>query len=231
VSPQPRRLVVVTGTGTDIGKTWVTAALAAQMIARGKRVAVRKPAQSFSPGDLLDATVLGHASGEDPGAVCPSWRNYPVPMAPPMASEVLGLPPFGIEDLRLELSVRWPPGEPVDLGLIEGAGGVASPQAADGDMTALIAAVVPDLVVLVADAALGTINLVRLCVQALNPWPVSVHLNRFDPGDDLQQRNRRWLAERDGLDITTDLESLAERLESLTDGVVGGVSGAAPHIR
>ena len=50
---------------------------------------------------------------------------------------------------------------------METAGGVRSPQADDGDAVDLVRLLAPDLVVLVADAGLGTINAVRLCVDAL----------------------------------------------------------------
>jgi dethiobiotin synthetase len=66
--------------------------------------------------------------------------------------------------------------------------------------------------VLVADAGLGTINLVRLSVGALLDHRVVVYLNRFDPGDDLHGRNRGWLAERDRFDVVTDVETLTDRV-------------------
>ena len=144
---RPRRLVAVVGTGTDVGKTWVAARLLTDLRAAGLRVAARKPAQSFEPGDDpagRDAAVLGAASGEAPERVCPPHRWYEVPMAPPMAAEALGRPPFTIQDLMSEL--RWPPpsdapasvdAESVDVGLVETAGGVRSPLAADGDAVAL----------------------------------------------------------------------------------------------
>ena len=101
----------------------------------------------------------------------PLHRWYEIPMAPPMAAAALGRPAFTIVDLMDEL--RWP-AEPVDVGLVETAGGVRSPLAADGDCLALCEALGPDLVVLVADAGLGTINSVRLTVGALDaldaPW-------------------------------------------------------------
>jgi dethiobiotin synthetase len=62
----------------------------------------------------------------------------------------------------------------------------------------------PERVVLVAEAGLGTINAVRLATAALAEWPVSVVLNRFEPALDLHQRNRAWLAERDGLHVVVD---------------------------
>jgi hypothetical protein len=35
-----------------------------------------------------------------------------------------------------------------------------------------------------------------------------VVLNRFDPGDDLHERNRAWLAGRDGFDVVVDPDDL-----------------------
>ena len=113
-------------------------------------------------------------------------------MAPPMAAEALGRPPFAIADLVHEL--RWPH-DRVEVGLVETAGGVRSPLAADGDCLALCGVLEPDLVVLVADAGLGTINAVRLTVEALVGVraPVVVVLNRFDAADGLHERNLEWL--------------------------------------
>ena len=202
---RPRRLVAVVGTGTDVGKTWVAARLLTDLRAAGLRVAARKPAQSFEPDDdpaRLDAAALGAATGELPEEVCPPHRWYEVPMAPPMAAERLHRPSFTIQDLMSEL--RWPPDAvAVDVGLVETAGGIRSPLAADGDCLALCEALAPDVVVLVADAGLGTINAVRLTLRALRPLPspVIVVLNRYDAAVDLHVRNREWLKARDELTV------------------------------
>ncbi len=80
-----------------------------------------------------------------------------------------------------------------------------SPVATDADSRDLAIAIEPDHVVLVAHAGLGTIDSVRLGVDALAQLRVTVLLNRFDPDDDLHQRNLTWLVDRDGFDVTTDL--------------------------
>jgi dethiobiotin synthetase len=204
---RPERLVLVVGSGTEVGKTWVTCRLARALRRRGLIVVARKPAQSYDAGDDLsdtDAALLAHATGDHPAAVCPQHRWYPVAMAPPMAAEALGRRPFTIADLVDELA--WP--AVVGVGLVEAAGGVRSPLAADGDAAALAGALRPDRVVLVADAGLGTINGVRLSMAALAPWPVTVVLNRFDPADDLHVRNLEWLGGVDGFDVVTDAEDL-----------------------
>jgi len=212
-SPQrPARLVVVVGTGTDVGKTWVAAELLGALRRAGVTVSARKPAQSFDEGTdpaATDAAILGAASGEPPELVCPPWRWYEVAMAPPMAADALGRPPFTLDDLCEEL--RWPPG--VQVGVVETAGGVRSPLAADGDTVELIRLIGPDLVVLVADAGLGTINAVRLSAGVLAPEPLVV-LNRFDPSDELHRRNLRCLCDdgRDAVAIPGDLAGVVDRV-------------------
>jgi dethiobiotin synthetase len=203
---RPTRLVVVTGTGTEVGKTWVAAALARELRTAGLRVAARKPAQSFAPGDeTTDADVLGAATGEAADVVCPRHRWFGVPMAPPMAADALEQPPFSIADLVSEL--LWPDG--VEVGLVETAGGVRSPIASDGDTVDLVDALRPDHVVLVADAGLGTINAVRLAHPLLAPLaPATVFLNRYDGHDDLHARNRDWLTDRDQIAIATTIDEL-----------------------
>lgn len=208
---RPDRTVVVVGTGTDVGKTWVTAAVARDLVARGMVVAARKPAQSFAPADppeRRDAAVLAAATGEDPDVVCPPHRSYAVALAPPMAAATLGGPAIVLADLLTELI--WP--EPCAVGFVETVGGVRSPVSDDGDGVALVDALAPDLVVLVADAGLGTLNLVRLTVGALAGHRVVTILNRYDGADPLHRDNLAWLRDRDGLDVVTGVEALADRL-------------------
>jgi dethiobiotin synthetase len=203
VVARPERLVLVVGTATEVGKTWVTARLAQALRRRGLIVAARKPVQSYGTGgDIVatDAEVLAQATGEQVGKVCPMHRWYPLAMAPPMAAEALGRPPWTVADLVGEL--RWQ--QPLGVGLVETAGGARSPLAADGDAVTLAEALAPEHVVLVGDAGLGTINGVRLVADALCRWPTTVVLNRYDPVVDLHRRNRQWLEERDGFDVVTD---------------------------
>lgn len=192
---RPRRLVVVAGTATEIGKTWVTTRIVRDLRAVGLDVIARKPAQSFDPADATtDAHLLAEASGESPTDVCPRQRWYPAAMAPPMAAESLDRPPFTVDDLVD--GIDWPLPAP-DIAFVESAGGVRSPIASDGDTIDLIERLQPDIVLLVAHAELGTINSVVMSLDAIDRGahvarPIVV-LNRFDPMDDLHRRNREWL--------------------------------------
>jgi dethiobiotin synthetase len=198
--------LVIAGTGTEIGKTWVAVRLLQHARTLGLRVAARKPAQSYAQGEgPTDAELLAAASNEDPHIVCPPHRWYPIPMAPPMAADALGLGRIKIEQLVLESA--WPLN--VELAVIETAGGLCSPIAHDADNLALIEKLAPTRVVLVADAGLGTLNAVRLCLRALDGQPTTVFLNRFDGINELHVRNREWLM-NEAVRVETDVASLMD---------------------
>jgi dethiobiotin synthetase len=213
VTGRPARVVFVGGTGTAVGKTWVAAAVLRRLRVAGVGVAARKPAQSFDPdtdAGRTDADVLAAATGESPHDVCPAHRWYARPLAPPMAADVLGASPFTVTGLCAELCWR----DDVGVGLVEGAGGPRSPIAADGDNVALSDAIAPDVVLLVADAGLGTINAVRMSVDAFAGAPVLVVLNRYDGRGSLHRRNRHWLSDQDGFDVVAGAEAAAARIVS-----------------
>jgi dethiobiotin synthetase len=205
--------VLVTGTATEIGKTWFGAATAVELRTQGLRIAARKPVQSGEPGPPSDADVLAAATGEDVSTVCPPHRTYSVAWAPPMAADELGLPPFTVADLATEIA--WEPD--TDIGLVEGVGGPRSPLASDGDTVDLARALDPDLIVLVADAGLGTVNAVRLASAVLAERPLVVALNHFgnDPAQArLHERNLEHLTVVDRFDVVTSPAALAARLRA-----------------
>jgi dethiobiotin synthetase len=205
---RPPRVVVVTGTSTEVGKTWWTAALARELSARGTVVAARKPVQSYAPEDATtDADVLAEATGVDAHTVCPPAGWLPVPMAPPIAATQLGRRAFTIADLVA--AITWP--DRCAVGFVEGAGGVRSPLASDGDTVHLVRALAPDVVLVVAHAGLGAINSVRSALDALADVPVVVALNHFDADDAVHHANLDWLVTRDAVDIVVDPVELADR--------------------
>jgi dethiobiotin synthetase len=201
---RPTHLVAVVGTGTDVGKTWVSCELLGAARARGARVQARKPVQSFAMEHVTtagtDAALLAAVTGEAVHRVCPAHRWYARAMAPPMAADALGMPVFTTADLLGETT--W--SAPADLAVVETVGGLRSPMSHDADSLGFVRALGPDAVVLVADAGLGTINAVRLACDALAGLAFTVLLNRFDDADEVHCRNRAWLAEHDGLAVFVD---------------------------
>lgn len=207
------RVVFVAGTGTEVGKTWAAAGLARLLRRSGRAVAACKPVQSYDPGDdgPTDAEVLAAATGQHPDAVCPPERTYPVPLAPPMAAGKLGRPCPTIDETAS--SCRF--AAAVDIGLVEGVGGLYSPIAADGHNLNLIERLEPDLVIVVASAALGGIHDTMACTLPLSAYRRIVFLNRYDPATEVHTLNAGWLRDA-GLEVVTGLPELAGRVESIS---------------
>ena len=205
--------IAVTGTATEIGKTWVTARIIELLRAQGHNVSARKPVQSFVEGEgITDAEVLAAASGESVDLVCPRHRWYELPLAPPMAAEALHRPPIACADLVREL--RLP-----DDGLvfIEGIGGPRSPLADDGDTIDLADDIDADLILLVAAPDLGTINATVLSAEVFGTRPLIVFLNRYDESSIDHVRNRDWLVNTSGLTVATSLQDLVSTLLDATE--------------
>ncbi len=201
------RVVFVAGTGTEVGKTWAAARLARLLLERRWSVAACKPIQSYDPHEdgPTDAAVLASATGQHPDDVCPPEHTYPVPLAPPMAADQLGrvCPTIG------ELASGCTFATAVDVGLVEGVGGLYSPIASDGHNLDLIERLEPGLVVVVASAALGCIHDTMACTLPLSDHRRAVFLNRFDPDTEVHALNARWLRDT-GLKVATRLAELAD---------------------
>lgn len=160
----------VTGTDTDCGKTRVGTLLAELAVAAGRVVRVCKPVETgCTPdhgvgGQLIpaDGTALARAA-RDPRPIeriCP--YRLRLPAAPDVAARAAGV---AIERERLLEAVDEARRD-ADLTLVEGAGGIRVPISAGLDMAGLARATgLP--VLLVARAALGTINHTRLSLEAI----------------------------------------------------------------
>ncbi len=210
------RVVFVAGTATGVGKTWVAARLLSALGDSGRAFA-RKPVQSFEEGDRsTDAHLLGAATGEPAEEVCPPHRWYARALAPPIAAQVLGQPPWRIEDLVAE--TRLPARGTV---VVEGVGGPRSPVADDGDSATLARALRCDLVVLVADAGLGAINACLTSVACFARTPVIVFLNRYVPTDTTHERNLAWLRDRSRLTVVTEVDELVAALGEPAHSLAG----------
>ncbi|HEX4289424.1 MAG TPA: dethiobiotin synthase [Trebonia sp.] len=161
----PRGVLVITGTGTGIGKTVVTAAIAALARARGDRVAIVKPAQTgVHPGpgsDVPDAETIERLSGV---ADTHELARFPDPLSPEAAARVSGLPPL---DLAHAADYIAKLADSRDLVLVEGAGGLLVRYDAAGATLADLAAMCGAPALVVVAAGLGTLNHTALTLEAL----------------------------------------------------------------
>lgn len=155
-------VLVVSGTGTGVGKTVVTAAIAALALARGDRVAVVKPAQTgTATGDVPDTETVRLLTGLTDTH---ELARFPDPLSPEAAARAAGRPPL---DLRAAAEYVAELAESRDLVLVEGAGGLLVRYDPDGGTIADLAAALDAAVVVVAAAGLGTLNHTALTLEAL----------------------------------------------------------------
>lgn len=153
--------IVVTGTGTGIGKTVATAALACHANNAGIDVAVCKPVQTGTDAGDDDLAEVTRLSGVQKVA---GLARYPQPLAPVAAAEQAGLSlPTADDVLRHIRGVN----RPNRLTLVEGAGGLLVELARDGITLRDIAVDLDAAVLVVATAELGTLNHTALTLEAL----------------------------------------------------------------
>ncbi|WP_433327290.1 dethiobiotin synthase [Spirillospora sp. CA-294931] len=155
-------VLVVSGTCTGVGKTVVTAALAALAATRGSSVAVVKPAQTGTapgePGDLDEVARLAGV-GE-----LHEFARFPDPLSPAAAARRAGRPPVRLPeavDRIKELSQSH------RLVLVEGAGGLLVRYDEEGATIADLARWLGAAVVVVARPDLGTLNHTALTLEAM----------------------------------------------------------------
>jgi dethiobiotin synthetase len=156
--------LLVTGTDTGVGKTYVTAALAAACAASGRRVAVLKAAQT---GDDDDA---GWIAARVPGIAVRTALRYEAPVAPVVAARLEGAPQPSLEPIvaaARELRAS------ADGILVEGSGGLLVP-ISERETFADLALALGLPLLIVARPGLGTLNHTALTVEVARARGIEV---------------------------------------------------------
>jgi dethiobiotin synthetase len=154
-------VIVVTGTGTEVGKTIVTAAIAAVATQGGRRVAVVKAAQTgVGPGDESDVDVVTRLSGVTD---VHELVRYPEPLAPASAARRAHVDAFPV--VAMAESIRSLRDR--DLVLVEGAGGLLVRLDDSGATLADLARKLGAPAVVVSTSGLGSLNGTALTCEAL----------------------------------------------------------------
>ncbi|HUT88155.1 MAG TPA: dethiobiotin synthase [Thermoguttaceae bacterium] len=221
---KPSPGLFITGTDTEVGKTYVAALIARSLCAAGHRVGVYKPAASGCrevEGDLVsgDALRLWEAAGRPGELDRVSPQRFRAPLAPHLAAREEGreLDPdllrTGIEYWRARS----------DIVLVEGAGGLMSPLGEE-EYVADLAYDLGFPLVVVARNSLGTINhtLQTLIAAATfrDGLPIAgIVLNNPGPpgGDPSTASNRRELAARAVPPILAEVAWQAEGFDAEVD--------------
>jgi dethiobiotin synthetase len=221
----PPRPILITGTDTGVGKTWVARALAHGLRAAGHRVVAIKPVETGcgAPGDVgvraaEDGVLLAQATGQAEPAH--AIVRLPAPVAPAVALDEADT---GIDFDSLVLRIeRYAKG--ADATLIEGAGGLLTPITWEWNATDLAQTLGAKALVVGVDR-LGTINhtLLTLSVLELTGIPVAgVVLTAPAVPDRSTGTNAGAIARLSGIEriVTTPrTDDLAKAAKALTPAV------------
>ena len=221
----------VTGTGTDIGKTYVTALMVKKLKELGKNPGYYKAAMSGNerdaegnliPGDALHVKTVSGIS-QPLSEMCP--YVYENAVSPHLASRIEGTP--------VQMNVVKKGFEEVcskyDYVTVEGSGGILCPICFDEEEIWL-EDVIKELdlsCLVIADAGLGTINNVVLTVEymcAKNIPVKGIFFNNFHPGDVMEEDNIKMCEHKTGLEVlaciekgSVELDIVPEVLQALYD--------------
>lgn len=198
----------VTGTGTDIGKTYVSALIVKKLCDNNKRAAYYKAAMSgnehASDGSLIpgDAVFVKEVSGiEQPvHEMCP--YVYETAVSPHLASQLEGNP----VDFEKVLHAFDTVCSKYDYVTAEGSGGILCPLRFDERKILL-----EDFIkarnlncLVVADAGLGTINAVVLTCEYMKNRGISVKgiiFNNYEPGNVMHEDNLKMCEHFTGIKV------------------------------
>ena len=153
-------VVLITGTGTGVGKTIATAALASC----ARDVAVCKPVQTGGDDDLAEVARLSGATE------LVSVARYPEALAPVAAAAAAGRSLPSAQEIIAAVRAVDRPGR---LTLVEGAGGLLVELAAGGVTLRDLAVELAAPVLVVCQAGLGTLNHTALTLEALENKGIS----------------------------------------------------------
>lgn len=219
----------ITGTGTDVGKTFVSGLIVKKLKDSGKKAAYYKAAMSGNvrgqdgkivPGDALYVKTIS-GIGQPIEEMCP--YNYEAAVSPHLASQIEGNP-VQLEVVKKGFDAVCSQYEYVTM---EGSGGILCPIRFESGVL-LLEDVVKALDIsclIIADAGLGTINDVGLTVSYMRAKNISIKgiiFNHFHPGDQMEEDNLRMCEYMTGLKVLacvkdgdTELDLSADVLQSL----------------
>ena len=213
----------VVGTGTDVGKTYITGLILKKLRENGLSAGYYKAAMSGNRRDSNGRLIPGDALhvkqrsgiGQPVKDMCPFV--YEQTVSPHLASRTEGNP-VRMDRVRRgfeEICAQY------DYVTMEGSGGILCPLRLEDGQSLWLADVVKALglgCLLVADAGLGTINQVGLTCFYLKTQGIPLRgmiFNRFDPGDLMHRDNVEVCRQLTGVPVITCVKEGDTQLDVL----------------
>lgn len=200
--------IFITATGTEVGKTYISALLVKKIHELGLNCGYYKPAMSgIEEGKLSDVEYvfkIGEMEGNPMDFV-----SYPFveALSPHLAAERSGvsIKLDKINDDLNKISKNY------DYILVEGAGGITCPLNLN-ETKLLLTDVIKSLnmsIIIVADAALGTINSTLLTVEYAKSNGIKIKgiiLNKYDDTDFMHLDNKKQIEKLTGIKVISTVK-------------------------
>lgn len=198
----------ITGTGTDVGKTYVTGLIVKKLHKAGKKAAYYKAAMSGNekdeqgrliPGDAVAVKKISNIE-QDTDSMCP--YVYENAVSPHLASRIEGNPVV-LEKVINSYEELKPEYEYIT---VEGSGGILCPICFD-EAKIQLEDVIQEMklpCLIIADAGLGTINSVVLTYEYMKQKGIEckgIIFNHCHPGDVCEEDNRFMCEYMTGLKV------------------------------
>ena len=205
--------IFITATGTDVGKTYVSALIVKKMREEGFNCGYYKPVLSGvreNDGKLIESDcnfVINTAKIPVSANDCVTywWKEA---VSPHLAS-VRTKNEINIEKIKTDFDEKH---KQFDYLLIEGAGGITCPLRLENGEKYLLIDLIKDLgvnVIIVADGGLGTINSTLLTVEYAKNNDIKVEgiiLNNFEPDNFMHQDNLKQVEYLTGIKVIATVE-------------------------
>ncbi|MEY8339106.1 dethiobiotin synthase [Lachnospiraceae bacterium 62-35] len=207
--------IFITGTGTDVGKTYVTGMLVRQLRELGINAGYYKAAISGAETVAeSDAGYVNQAAGIGQDENTLLSYLYKTPVSPHLAAQMEGNP----VDLYKVKKDFARVAEAYEYVVMEGSGGIVCPIRYDETAHLLLEDIILELgldTLIVGDAGLGTINALVLTVEYMKHRKIKIRgiiLNRYTDSD-MEKDNRKMIEALTGIPVLAVAAPGADRME------------------
>ncbi len=204
--------IFITATGTDVGKTFISALLVKRMRGLGKNCGYYKPALSgaeLKNGQLIpgDCEFVLKTAGINANPSDFASYIFKTAVSPHLAAEIEGV---SIKKEKI-LNDFQDKKEEYDYLVVEGAGGIICPFNLKDEQIIL-----PDIIkllgldiVIVSDAKLGSINNAVLTVEYIKNCGIDIKgiiLNKYNENDFMQRDNKEQIERLTGVKVIAEVK-------------------------
>lgn len=204
--------IFITATGTDVGKTYVTALLVKRLRDAGFHAGYYKAALSGAeqvengllPGDADYVNRVARIGAKMEDMVSYVYENA---VSPHLAAKLEGNP-VELEVVRKDYEKAR---QKYDFVTVEGSGGIVCPIRYDEKVHIFLEDIIKELdldTILIADAGLGTINSVVLTTEYMKNRNLTVKgiiFNHFHKGDVMEEDNLKMVEKMTGIPVIASI--------------------------